>query len=163
MFLYLFPQLYATNSSLLFSQVDTTFQKQFAPLNSNMSENLKAYRISLNERQQQVCRLLPTISVTRVVEILKISFLIFSNKNRVNCILLHKFSFFYAILGLFPQFSHIFTKKIQQFQKYSGHTTYNVGIQGSQAGHIIVVLILKPLERSNANNLFARCAHRNFA
>ena len=58
-------------------------------------------------------------NVTRfstIVEILKICSTIFSNKNTVNCVLLHKFSLFYTILALFHSFFHIFTKN-SNFQK----------------------------------------------
>ena len=51
--------------------------------------------------------------VSTIVEILKIWSTIFSNKNSVNCILLHKFSLFSAILALFHNFFHIFTKKFK--------------------------------------------------
>ena len=38
---------------------------------------------------------------------------IFSNKNPVNCTLLHKFSIFYTILAPFHDFFHIFNKKFK--------------------------------------------------
>ena len=57
-----------------------------------------------------------TVSVTRVstiVEILKIWFTKFCNKN---CILLHKFLLFYPILALFQKIPNIFTKKFKNFK-----------------------------------------------
>ena len=61
-----------------------------------------------------------TGNVTRlstIVEISKIWSKIFSNKNPINCILLHKFSLFYLILIISTIFSTFLLKKIQQFLK----------------------------------------------
>ena len=51
--------------------------------------------------------------VSTIVEFLKNWSTIFSNKNSINCILLHKFSLFYTILAIFHNFFHIFTKKFK--------------------------------------------------